>query len=379
MTAFSLPAHLAGPVTPQVRRGVRPIDPPRSRASGYAPYRVLAIGGSLLAGADVLTHELALTGGIARALARRLGHGVDVTSCIDERGGVDAAVRAIRDEDLSKFDAVVLVLDEAPNREAAAESGRRAGRLVRAVAPRVQPPATLTVVVPPGSKQPTGQEASAFGGALEYESGAAGRVVRLADLVQVPSPAQRYEIWAETIAATVGTSMTAPMVWTQAVEEFDEGRRLTAVQRLGTHEERWEFEFRQLVTFARRAYGATCGSLSVIDGTRTRYIVRQGFATQAVAREQSICDLVLRTYGGVVVGDASSDDRFREFPQVTSGEFRFYAGYRVESPDGQPLGALCVFDREPRPVLSQDLALLRDFATSAERRLWQLEQRDTRR
>ena len=118
--------------------------------------------------------------------------------------------------------------------------------------------------------------------------------------------------------------------------------------------------------------------VEIVGDGHTRYFARQGFDIPVVTREQTICDLALHTYGGVIVGDARADDRFRQFPLVVDGAVRFYAGYRVESPDGQPIGVLCVFDSDPRPVLLQDLALLRDFAASAERRLWELQQRGAR-
>src|SRR5689334_7643334 len=56
---------------------VLPVDPPRSHASGPAPYRILAVGGRLLAGHGVTTHDLALTGAVARGFARLTGHGAD--------------------------------------------------------------------------------------------------------------------------------------------------------------------------------------------------------------------------------------------------------------------------------------------------------------
>jgi hypothetical protein len=54
---------------------------------------------------------------------------------------------------------------------------------------------------------------------------------------------------------------------------------------------------------------------------------------------------------------------------VRSGAVRFYAGHRIDSPEGQPVAVLCVFDGEPRSVRGQDIALLRDFACIAERRI----------
>jgi PAS domain S-box-containing protein len=66
--------------------------------------------------------------------------------------------------------------------------------------------------------------------------------------------------------------------------------------------------------------------------------------------DDSICRLALRESGVMVVPDASQDPRFAANPMV-SGPFglRFYAGALLESPDGLPLGTLCVADVKPRP------------------------------
>jgi GAF domain-containing protein len=40
----------------------------------------------------------------------------------------------------------------------------------------------------------------------------------------------------------------------------------------------------------------------------------------------------------------------------------FYAGYPVESPSGEPIGALCVFDAKPRLRANVDEGLLRQLA-----------------
>jgi GAF domain-containing protein len=58
----------------------------------------------------------------------------------------------------------------------------------------------------------------------------------------------------------------------------------------------------------------------------------------------------------LVVPDASRDDRFAGNPLVQFDPgIRFYAGVPILSPNGQPLGALCVIDRSPR---SGDLPLV---------------------
>jgi hypothetical protein len=67
------------------------------------------------------------------------------------------------------------------------------------------------------------------------------------------------------------------------------------------------------------------------------------------------------------------DLRFEGFPDVRSGDIRFWAGYRIESEDGAPLGSLCVFDAAPREVDEADLVALRDLAIALQRSLWELQ------
>jgi hypothetical protein len=305
-------------------------------------------------------------------MARRIGHGVDVESLVVAPGGIDEAVRAARARDLSKVDVLVLVLDQRDDRFSPASAARRIDRLVTPLWQRLTPAASITAVIPPARDGSTDAECRAFGSEVQARTAGSTRVVRLTDGIEGRSPAQRYGSWGDAIAATVTGGLVEPLIWCDPVERLDERPRLLAVGRLGPLDRQWEDAFRPIVTSARQAYGAGSASFSVIGGDDTRYLARQGFDTALVPRKQTICDLALRTYGGVIVGDASDDDRFREFPLVRSGDVRFYAGYRIESPDGQPIGTLCAFDREPRPVLSQDLGILRDFAVSAQRRLWQL-------
>jgi GAF domain-containing protein len=70
----------------------------------------------------------------------------------------------------------------------------------------------------------------------------------------------------------------------------------------------------------------------------------------------------------MMVPDACADERFRDLPHV-AGEprIRFYAGFPVESPDGNRIGTLNIFD--PAPQFSCDSwgwPLLRQFGLMAQ-------------
>jgi hypothetical protein len=52
---------------------------------------------------------------------------------------------------------------------------------------------------------------------------------------------------------------------------------------------------------------------------------------------------------------------------------RFYAGHPILSPEGLPVGMLCLMDTEPRSEESAqavDTTLLREFALMVQKRLW---------
>src|SRR5947209_19069807 len=71
---------------------------------------------------------------------------------------------------------------------------------------------------------------------------------------------------------------------------------------------------------------------------------------QDTPRSMSICASALREKELLVVPDLTRDPRFADKPLVT-GEphVRFYAGAVLRTPEGLPLGTVCVLDRKPRP------------------------------
>ena len=73
-----------------------------------------------------------------------------------------------------------------------------------------------------------------------------------------------------------------------------------------------------------------------------------------------------------MVPDALQDPRFEANAQVVGDPYiRFYAGYPIESPSGERIGALCVFDPEPRADPEIDRVVLRELARLLQREIWQ--------
>ncbi|MBP2389358.1 sensor histidine kinase [Aeromicrobium fastidiosum] len=92
--------------------------------------------------------------------------------------------------------------------------------------------------------------------------------------------------------------------------------------------------------------------INMIGSTDQHQIVATGFEPSICAREDSMCAIVMDEPRAIVVADASVDPRFRHNPFVTGeiGTVRFYASAPIVTPDGVPIGRLCVFDVVPRTL-----------------------------
>jgi len=88
--------------------------------------------------------------------------------------------------------------------------------------------------------------------------------------------------------------------------------------------------------------------INIIDDRWQHQIAAVGFEASVCSREDSMCAAVFQRAEQVVVPDARLDERFAANPFVTGeiGDVRFYASSPLVTPDGIPIGTLCVFDEE---------------------------------
>ncbi|HEV2736335.1 MAG TPA: GAF domain-containing protein [Longimicrobiaceae bacterium] len=85
--------------------------------------------------------------------------------------------------------------------------------------------------------------------------------------------------------------------------------------------------------------------------------------------EWSFCAPSVRTRDAFVVEDAESHPEHRSNPLVTQDGVRCYAGVPLISSRGHVLGNLCVVGLEQRAFAEEDLAVLRELADEAVRRI----------
>ncbi|NEM92561.1 GAF domain-containing protein [Galbitalea soli] len=186
---------------------------------------------------------------------------------------------------------------------------------------------------------------------------------------------------AEDVAAKWGAQLAAPLV--AAVQRGGEGRdatsrhplsaeegRQAAVEALGILDTEREERFDTIVRMAQKLLGTESATFTLIDREREWLKSSFGVPFREAPRAASLCNTTIQMREGLTVEDASTDPRFADSPLVTGDpNIRFYLGFPVESPDGHPVGAICVFDPKPREPDPERMAILRDLALLVEREL----------
>jgi AcrR family transcriptional regulator len=118
--------------------------------------------------------------------------------------------------------------------------------------------------------------------------------------------------------------------------------------------------------------------VTLVDQNRQWFKANSGLpGTSETARSIAFCDHAIRDEDVLIVNDALLDERFRDNPLVThEPRLRFYAGAPLVAENGDRLGALCVLDRQPRTLDSNQIAALSALAATAVKLLAREAERD---
>lgn len=103
--------------------------------------------------------------------------------------------------------------------------------------------------------------------------------------------------------------------------------------------------------------------IALIDSSGLWFVSRVGVAGMQALREESFSDRAILGSDVLVIPDALADPRFGSHPAVM-GEpgIRFYARAPLVTPEGLPLGALCVIDHRPRQPTAVQIDALRTLS-----------------
>lgn len=373
----------------------RPSDPPRARSGGPDPDHVLVIGDAPAAGFGVTTHQLGIPGQLTRALSQLTGRGAEVDLIVDPGMSAEAAARRIPDLDLDRYDAIVLMLGstDALRLKSCRRWSEQFAELLRRV--RVKTPLTSPIVVagiPLVGRNvvPNPLLASILDRNAERLNRATRDLVggfSKTEYLTLPSAthrggradrgADRFEQWAALIATRLLPSLdelASPRLgsarWLRSQPPVETVRQ-AALDRMGLVDSEPDPEIDRIAKLASVMFGTEFAAVELIDRERAWLKANVGYGElDELPRGDSFCNVTIQRPGGLVIGDARNHPRFAQLPSVKEQDgLRFYAGYPIHSPDGQRIGALCVFDSAQRDADSFDITGLRNLALLIEHRL----------
>lgn len=111
-----------------------------------------------------------------------------------------------------------------------------------------------------------------------------------------------------------------------------------------------ETDFDDVARLAAAILDAPIAVVNLISGDRQWFKAEIGIGVRELPLDVSICAHAILQPDIMVVPDTTLDERFARNPLVAiDGGLRFYAGAPLTTPDGLPIGTVCVLDREPRP------------------------------
>ena len=144
---------------------------------------------------------------------------------------------------------------------------------------------------------------------------------------------------------------------------YNEADRLAALYSLNVLDSEPEKDFDDIVSLAANICGVPMSLVSLIDTDRQWFKAGIGTDVTETARDLSFCAHTILGQDLLVVPDAREDARFAGNPAVSAPNgLRMYAGAPLITSDGFGLGALCVFDSEPRRLEAEQLQALRALA-----------------
>lgn len=151
----------------------------------------------------------------------------------------------------------------------------------------------------------------------------------------------------------------------------DEAQRLAALRSLFVLDTPHEERFDRITRLATQIFDVPIALITLVDEDRQWFKACQGLSDTETPRDLSFCaHAILNPTEIMVVPDARLDPRFSDHPLVTGeAQLRFYAGHPLLTPEGLPLGSLCVLGREPRKLAAGDRRALQDLARIAEAEL----------
>lgn len=360
-----------------------PVDVPQQHAAGPDPVRILLCGNGPSIGSGVLTHELALSGHLARAVAARTGRGVDLDVVADRGITVETVTRRLHELRLWRYDAVVVTLGTTD--AFALLPVRRWRTAMRALMDGLRDASgstTQLVFVGITPIQRSAFSAGRFGDLADRHAallnaaterlcaGSPNCVYRpptcTGTAAAERAPGEQYAQLGASIASSLAPRLDRagdrasrrPTVRAPDETQLESERQaaLDALGVLGGEDQRID----RITRAARDAFGARIAAVALIDHERQWHKSIIGTDVPEVPRAVALGARTMQHAGPLVIEDLAQDPRAPA--AVLEHGLRFFAGHPLETPDGFRVGAFCILDLRPRRMTETEMEVLRRFA-----------------
>jgi GAF domain-containing protein len=373
----------------------KPRDAPATRSPEAGADRVLLLGNGPCHGWGVVTHQLALTGSLGRAIEGRTARGCDVDYVGNEVMNLASSLSWIGNRDLRNYDTVVVMIGMNDAVRLTPLDRWQAGleELLDRLGERLRPDARILVA----GLQPV-RSVAVYAGIVariaqrhaDRMNDATERIVADRDSVEyfpllaprpdgerpLGSPAM-YREWAGAVA-----DRAVPLL--DAVRAAG-GARVTAVER--APEWAWPGaprllelaatggspEIRRIAEEAKKRFKVQVAVVSLLEGDRLYYTNNTESLPMSIPRELSYCYVTFDEESPVIVPDARRDPRFKDNPLIDLSHLIFYAGHPLQSSSGETIGTFCLLGALPRPASAIDMDALGELARQAQAELWKME------
>jgi hypothetical protein len=368
----------------------KPLDDPIVRATQPDADQVLLLGNGPLHGWGVLTHQMSVTGHLARETYGETGRPCTVRYIGDEMMNIRSARAWIGTHDLSGYDAVVIAIgmNDAVRLTPLKVWAKEYRALLEFLTGELKPAARIVVAGLEPVRSVTVFD-HPLGNVAEYH---ASRMSTLLEDLTEGFPAVTYfrfprvdadpdrphgssgvyRLWAKNIAPHLSEALDkarqsdpTPRVELPVREfEWAGSRRVIEHAAKGG-----SAELQRLTDIAKDTFGVDMAAVSLLDGDRLWFAVNTNQLPKSIPRELAYCNAVVAEDAPLVVSDAQKDARFKGNPFIDITGMDFYAGHPIRSSTGETIGSFCLLNTTPRPATAVSMEALAVLAGQAESEL----------